>query len=43
MILAHIGGIPFEEGLPAVASAAGVCALLVRTRLRGVGEWLRRR
>jgi hypothetical protein len=43
MSLAHIGGLPLEEGLPAVAPVAGACALLVGTRLRWIGEWLRHR
>jgi hypothetical protein len=40
---AHVGGIPLEEGLATIAPAACVFAVLVRTRLRGMGEWLRHR
>jgi hypothetical protein len=36
MTLAHIGGIPVEEGVPALAPAAASLMLMVRL-------WLRRR
>jgi hypothetical protein len=40
--LAHVGGLPLEEGLLAVAPAASVFAVLVGARLRGLGRRLRR-
>ncbi len=43
MTFAHVGGIPLEEALPAVAPAACVFAAFVGTMLGGIGEWLRRR
>ena len=43
MIFGHIGGVPVEEGLATVAPAAGAFAILIGARLRGLGEWLRRR
>ena len=35
-MIAHIGGLPFEEGVPALAPAAATMVLMVRM-------WLRRR
>jgi hypothetical protein len=43
MPLAHIGGLPIEETLPAIAPVACVFAAFVGTMLGGLGEWLRRR
>jgi hypothetical protein len=42
-VIAHVGGVPFEESLVALAPAASVFAVLVGARLREVGGWLRRR
>jgi hypothetical protein len=39
--LAHVGGVPLEESLLAVAPAASVLAVLVGARLRGMVGWLR--
>jgi len=41
-VIAHVGGLPLEEGLLAVAPAASVFAVLVGARLRGLGRRLRR-
>jgi hypothetical protein len=41
--LAHVGGVPLEESVLALAPAASVLAVLVGARLREVGGWLRRR
>jgi hypothetical protein len=40
--LAHLGGLPLEEGLLTVAPAASIFAVLVGARLRGLGWRLRR-
>ncbi|HEX2056916.1 MAG TPA: hypothetical protein VHI71_00970 [Actinomycetota bacterium] len=40
---AHVGGVPLEEGMLALAPAASVFAVLVGARLREVRRWLRRR
>jgi hypothetical protein len=40
---AHVGGVPLEESLLAVAPAASILAVLVGARLRELGGWLRRR
>jgi hypothetical protein len=42
-VLAHIGGIPVEEGLLTIAPAVCVFAVLVRARLEGVVQRLRQR
>jgi len=43
MTLAHIAGLPIEESLATVAPAAGILAMLVGVRLRGLSGSLRRR
>lgn len=40
---AHVGGVPLEESLLALAPTASVLALLVGARLRELGGRLRRR
>jgi hypothetical protein len=40
---AHVGGVPVEESLLALAPAASVFAVVVGARLRELGGWLRRR
>jgi hypothetical protein len=40
---AHVGGVPLEETLLALAPTASVIALLVAARLRDLGGRLRRR
>ena len=40
---AHVGGVPVEESLLAVAPAASILGVLVGARLRELGGWLRRR
>jgi hypothetical protein len=40
--LAHVGGVPLEEGLLMLAPVASVLAVLVGARLREIGGWLRR-
>jgi hypothetical protein len=41
-VIAHLGGLPLEEGLLAVAPAASAFAVLVGARLRGLGRRLQR-
>jgi hypothetical protein len=41
--IAHVGGVPVEESVLALAPAASVLAVLVGARLRELGAWLRRR
>jgi hypothetical protein len=41
--IAHVGGVPIEESLLALAPAASVFAVVVGARLREVSGWLRRR
>ena len=41
--LAHVGGVPIEEGALAVAPLASVFAVLVGARLSELAGWLRRR
>ena len=43
MRLAHIGGLPFEEGLLALAPAAGALAAVAAVEIRRLGGWLRQR
>jgi hypothetical protein len=40
--LAHVGGVPLEEGLLTLTPVASVLAVLVGARLREIGGWLRR-
>ena len=40
---AHVGGVPLEEGVLALAPAASALAVLAGARLRWIGAWLRRR
>ena len=42
-VIAHVGGVPLEESLLALAPAASVFAVVVGARLKEVGGWLRRR
>jgi hypothetical protein len=41
--IAHIGGVPVEEGLPAVVPATCALVVVVRARLGGIAAWRRRR
>jgi hypothetical protein len=40
---AHVGGVPLEESLFALAPVASILALLVGAQLSELGGWLRRR
>jgi hypothetical protein len=40
---AHVGAVPLEESLLALAPVASVLTVLVGARLRELGGWLRRR
>jgi hypothetical protein len=40
---AHVGGVPVEETVLALAPVASAIAVLVGARLRELGGWLRRR
>jgi hypothetical protein len=40
---AHVGGVPLEESLLAVAPVASILAVLIGARLRELGGWLRGR
>ncbi len=42
-MVGHIVGLPIEESLATVAPAAGILAVLVGARLRGLAGLLRRR
>ena len=41
--IAHVGGVPLEQSVLALAPAASVLVVLVGARLRELGAWLRRR
>jgi hypothetical protein len=43
VMFAHVGGIPLEEGLLAIAPATGALAVLVGAHVGRVAGWLRRR
>ena len=42
MTFAHVGGVPVEEGLLALAPAAGALAVFVAAPLRRLGRCVRR-
>jgi hypothetical protein len=42
VLVAHVGGIPLEEGLLALVPAAGALSVVLAAPLRRIGRFLRR-